>query len=156
MNTVNGYQAPALVDRVRACHAAWRAATGQDLGLDMSREQAWFEWLKRGLGAAEVGELVRYHRRERQAGRPARRETFRSLIVNVDWAEEDLAMMRARGRVKHGDPGREGVLRATGRNSEQSSVKSDQSSGKDERPTAEQREQVSRALRELAEQIKGS
>ena len=96
-------------------HAAYCRLTGFRLALDMAREQMWYEWTSRGLGVAEVVALIGHHRRMAAQGKPARSLVFRGLVGRVDYAEEDLAMIRAQGRVPQGDRGREEVLAATGR-----------------------------------------
>ena len=96
-------------------HAAYVQLTGFSLPLSMDREAAWFEWVKRGFTPDDLAALVKHHKWLAKSGIPARSLKFRSLVVNVDYAEEDLAEIRARSRVPPPKPNREEVLRATGR-----------------------------------------
>ena len=102
-------------DRIAALHAAYCQATGFVLTMDMNREQAWFEWLRRGLTPDDVRLLVRHHRDRARQGKPARSLTFRNFVMSVDYAEEDLAELRARNRRQEPPPNREAVLKATHR-----------------------------------------
>ncbi len=90
-------------------------ATRFDLPLSIDREMAWVEWLRRDLNADDVTTLVRHHRSQAARGEPSRSLKFRSLIVNVDWAEEDLAAIKAQSRGPIRQPNRESILRATDR-----------------------------------------
>lgn len=101
--------------KIEACHTAYCQATKYELPLSIDREMAWVEWLRRGLTTDDVVTLVRHHKRLASTGGNARSLKFRSLVLNVDWAEEDLAEIKAAGRGPERQPNRESVLRATDR-----------------------------------------
>lgn len=102
-------------DEIGRLHASYVRATGINLPLTMDREQAWYWWLQKRFTPQDVTDLVRHHQRLAKMGKPARSLAFRSLVLNVDWAEEDLAMLRAQRRVPPPQPNRESILRQTGR-----------------------------------------
>ena len=105
---------------IKALHAAYLASTGFDLPLTMQRYYAWEHWVAAGLTPADVRDLVRHHQGLARQGKPGRSLLFRSLVERVDFAEEDLALIRARGRgqkLEDRSEKRE-VLQATGRRSE--------------------------------------
>lgn len=107
---------PITRESIEACHAAYCRATKYQLPLSIDREMAWVEWLRRGLTAEDVAVLVHHHQSLARRGEMgARSLKFRSLIVSADWAEEDLAAIRAQARGPARQPNRESVLRATGR-----------------------------------------
>lgn len=100
---------------IAALHAAYTAATGLTLPLSMDREQAWWLWFKAGLTPADVTALVRHHQALARQGKPARSLHFRCFVKDLDYAEEDLALIRAQSRRPAPRPNRESVERATGR-----------------------------------------
>lgn len=101
--------------KIRELHSAYVQETGFNIPLSMDREASWYEWVKRGFTVSDLLGLIRHHRWLAKSGLPHRSDKFRSLIVNVDYAEEDLAEIRARNRIPKPQPNRDEVLRATGR-----------------------------------------
>lgn len=101
--------------KISALHAAYCKATGFNLPLGMDREAAWYEWVRKGFTPDDVVALVRHHKSLAHRGASGRSLKFRSLVVNVDWAEEDLIELKSRGRGPVPQPNRESILRQTGR-----------------------------------------
>jgi hypothetical protein len=103
------------VAEISALHAEYQRLTGQRVAL-AGREWTWFEWLKRDLTLDDLRLLIRDKQRRIRA-----RELsptcllFRYLIGNLDYAEEDILLLRAKQRIPVPDAGRADVLRATGR-----------------------------------------
>ena len=106
---------PSTPQKIADLHAAYCRITGFRLSLDMMREQLWYEWVTRGLTVQDLTDLIGYHRRLASKGQPARSLVFRTLIGRPDYAEEDLAVMRAGQRTPRMDPAKAEVLQATGR-----------------------------------------
>ena len=101
--------------QARELHDTFCRVTRQALPYDMGRESAWFAWIRKGLTPGDLVKLIKHHQRERSEGRPARSLLFRSIVVNVDWAIEDLAAIRANERVQRPDKGLAEAMQATGR-----------------------------------------
>lgn len=100
-------------------HAAYFRLTGLDLRLDMARERSWFEWQKRGFTENDLRLVVGLIKSGIKAGnRHPGALKFRNLIECPDYFEEDLALARAKHRVRTFSPGKVQVLKATGRASE--------------------------------------
>jgi hypothetical protein len=101
--------------QIAALHEEYVRLTGIRITLP-GREWSWFEWLKRGLGPAELRLLIAEKRRRIRAGElTAASLAFRNLVGNVDYAEEDIAELRARARTRPLDPNKASLLRQTGR-----------------------------------------
>lgn len=101
--------------QINELHDAYVQETGFALPMDMAREADWYEWVKRGITVDDLIALIKKHKWLKRNGLPARSLKFRSLVGRVDFAEEDLAEMRANGRTPKPQPNRDEVLRATGR-----------------------------------------
>ena len=96
-------------------HTEYQRLTGYPVVL-AGREWTWFEWLKRGLTVEDLRLLIREKRRRIRAGELTPQSlTFRNLAGNADYAEEDIAVLRARSRGPTIDRARADVLRASGR-----------------------------------------
>jgi hypothetical protein len=103
------------VQTITALHDEYVRLTGMNVSL-FGREHAWYEWVRRELGVPELRLLVAEKRRRIKAGElPPASLTFRNLVANVDYAEEDIAELRARGRTRKLDPNKASLLRQTGR-----------------------------------------
>lgn len=102
-------------EKIRELHEAYVQETGYSIPLTMDREASWFEWVKRGFSVEDLVGLIRWHKWLKKTGLPARSLKFRSIVANIDYAEEDLAEIRARNRIPKPKPNRDEVLRATGR-----------------------------------------
>lgn len=105
----------AAASKIRQMHAAYVESTGFVLPLTMDREAAWWEWIKRGFGPGDVIALIKHIKLMQRNGLPARSLKFRSFAMNPDFAEEDIAELRAKGRCHAPNPHLEEVKRATGR-----------------------------------------
>ena len=81
------------------------------------REHVWYEWARRELTVADLRALIAEKRRRVKVGElPPASLTFRNLVANVDYAEEDIAELRARRRTGPPmDPNKASLLRQTGR-----------------------------------------
>jgi hypothetical protein len=103
-------------DQINALHAEYVRLTGFKISV-MGREWAWFEWIKREMGIPELRMLVAEKRRRiRACELTVQSLAFRNLVGNVDFAEEDVAELRARNRGRAPSvPGRDSVLQQTGR-----------------------------------------
>lgn len=110
-------QTKAEVD-IQSLHEAYLRATGFDpklLPLDMYRQSVWFTWKQAGLTPEDVVTLVNHHKYLAKIGRPARALHFRNFVSRLDFAQEDLAEIRARQRAQPKQPNKEQVLRESGR-----------------------------------------
>ncbi len=103
-------------EQIQNLHAVYCQLTGFDLPLSFEREQAWYWWVQRKLSQSDLTLLIRHHRElARRGEKTARSLKFRSLIMNVDWAEEDLQEIKARQRSASPRPNQDAILRASGR-----------------------------------------
>jgi hypothetical protein len=108
-------------ETIQQLHAAYCQATGFTLTLDMSREQTWYWWQKKGFTTEDLYLVVRYISAQiRQQRRNPGALKFSNLIGQYDLFEEDLAMARAERRAAagrhHGE--KASLLRQTGRATE--------------------------------------
>ena len=101
--------------QIREFHAAYVQHTGYAVPLNSMREQQWFEWVRRGYNTGEVVALIKDLQWKAKNGIPARSLKFHNFVGQVDYVEEDIAELRARGRCHATNPHKEEVLRATGR-----------------------------------------
>lgn len=101
---------------INELHAEYVRLTGFRISV-MGREWAWFEWIKRELGVAELRMLVAEKRRRIRAGELTGASlAFRNLIGNADFAEEDVAELRSRARGANRVPqDKQSLLKQTGR-----------------------------------------
>lgn len=99
---------------ITSIHSLYCSLTGFQLALDMHREAVWFDYLRR-FTADDLRTVVRHLKQQAKQGRAARSLKFRSLIVNLDYFEEDLAEARAVARGTNPYTDRDSVLAATGR-----------------------------------------
>jgi hypothetical protein len=78
-------------------HDLYRSLTGYEVTLDAAREWAWYEWHRRGLGPDDLRALVAWRKSRIRAGElPATALTFRRLVGQADYAEEDIMLLRAK------------------------------------------------------------
>lgn len=143
------HQPPTIPPAIAALHRRYLALTNQserDLPLTWPRLDAWRNWTAMELTVADLEELISEIRRKQAAGEVCRGLTFRSLVGQPDYAQEDLALARARrrGRKAPAEVARDQVMRESGR-------PTDFGGG----PTRDTPETVSAALRHLREQIAG-
>ena len=97
-------------------HKLYCQLTGLILRLDMDRERMWFEWCRRGFTADDLCAVIAHIRQGIKTGkRNPGALKFSNLIGNLDYFEEDLALIRATRRTPRPELGRAAVLRATGR-----------------------------------------
>ncbi len=98
-------------------HAAYQAATGYVLRLDMYRERQWFDWAARGFTQPDLLIVIQHLKRGiRNQTRNSGSLRFSNLIGQPDRFEEDLAEARQVIRKPTPiDPNRAAALRATGR-----------------------------------------
>lgn len=102
---------------ILALHDEYVRLTGFKVSI-LGREHAWYEWVRRELGVPELRLLIAEKRRRIKAGElQSVSLTFRNLVANVDYAEEDIAELRARRRSSAGVPqgDKASLLRQTGR-----------------------------------------
>jgi len=113
------------LQNILALHDEYVRLTGFSISI-LGREHAWWEWDRRGLTVADLRALVAEKRRRVKVGElPPASLTFRNLVANVDYAEEDIAELRARRRVGPPmDPNKASVLHQTGRAVQGSTVPS--------------------------------
>ena len=119
------------VQHLIALHDEYCRLTGFKVTF-FGREHVWYEWARRDLGVPELRLLVNEKRRRVKVGElPPASLTFRNLVANVDYAEEDIAELRARRRVGPPlDPNKASLLRQTGRSSTpHSALRTPQSAG---------------------------
>lgn len=111
------------LQNILALHDEYVRLTGFSISI-LGREHAWWEWDRRGLTVADLRALVAEKRRRIKLGElPPASMTFRNLVANVDYAEEDIAELRARRRVGPPlDPNKASLLRQTGRSDIQGST----------------------------------
>lgn len=95
-------------------HTLYCQLTGFALPMDFYRESCWNEWFKAGLTEQDLKLLIKHHQDQARQGRPARSLLFRSMVVNTDYAREDIALIKAIGRAAP-VTARDRVLRYTGR-----------------------------------------
>lgn len=100
--------------QIQSIHALYCALTGYSLPMDFYRESVWHQWFKAGLTEDDLRLLIRHHQDQAKQGRPARSLVFRNMIVQVDYAQEDLAMIKALGRTAPVTE-RQRILKASGR-----------------------------------------
>lgn len=82
---------------VRMMHDLYQGLTGYRITLDPCREASWYEWHRRGLGPDDLRAIIADRKRRIAAGDlPPQALLFRRLVAQVDWAEEDAVMLRAR------------------------------------------------------------
>lgn len=120
---------PQKLVEIQKLHAAYRRLTGLVVPLDSFREYQWFEFLRRGLGEADLAAVVRGIRKgiaEGKRNRGALR--FHNLIGQVDLFEEELAEAASMARKPAGRNPKAEILRATGRDS-QSPIANSQRAG---------------------------
>jgi hypothetical protein len=111
---------------VKRLHEVYQLLTGLVVPLDSWREHQWFELVRKGVGEAELRLVIAHIRRGIGAGTRNRGALrFHNLIGQVDYFEEELAEATAVNRRARGDTARESVLRATGREGEVRSPKSE-------------------------------
>jgi len=131
--------------QINDLHRAYCSAVGIDLPLNMYRESVWAGWLRAGLSANDIATLVSHHQWLAAHDLPARSLKFRSIIANIDYAEEDLAEIRARRRAPPPQLNRTAVLAATGRIPPDGALEPNTS-----RPTADFIESALKQLRKAA------
>ena len=104
------------IQNILALHDEYVRLTGFSISI-LGREHAWWEWERRGLTVADLRALVAEKRRRVKVGElPPASLSFRNLVANVDYAEEDIAELRARRRVGPPmNPAKASLLRQTGR-----------------------------------------
>ena len=100
---------------IAAMHQAYVRGTGLQIALDMQRELVWGMVHQRGIRTADIVLVIEHMKRKAKAQQPVRSFTFRNLIGNVDYLEEDIAEAKAAARVKQPHANRASVLQATGR-----------------------------------------
>lgn len=82
---------------IKMMHDLYQSLTGYRITLDPNREASWYEWHRRGLGADDLRAIIADRKRRIASGDlPPQALLFRRLVAQVDWAEEDAAMLRAR------------------------------------------------------------
>lgn len=99
---------------INSIHALYCQLTGFALPMDFYRESVWHQWFKAGLTEDDLRLLIRHHQDQAKQGRPARSLVFRNMVVQVDYAQEDLAMIKALGRTAPVTE-RQRILKASGR-----------------------------------------
>ena len=84
-------------DRIEQFHAAYCAATGQEIRLDaFDRERVWYEFLAFGFSIEDVGLVGRFLVRAVEKGdRNPGCLRFKNLIERPDMFEEELQLVRA-------------------------------------------------------------
>lgn len=123
------------VQEIIDLHRAWQQETGQQLPLDMTRQNLWAQWAVAVRPMCDPGQpltnavraLARYRRKKYREARHILISTlaFRYFVGNVDYAQEDLAEAKAAHRARSGEskPGLAAVCQATGRPVPSESVK---------------------------------
>jgi hypothetical protein len=123
------------VQEIIDLHKAWQQETGQNLPLDMQRQNLWGQWAVAIRPMCDPGQplanavraLVRYRRKKYKEARHICVSTlaFRYFVGNTDYAQEDLAEAKAAQRERAGKskPGLAAVCQATGRPIPSESVK---------------------------------
>ena len=100
---------------IASMHQAYVRGTGLQIALDMQRELVWGSVYQRGIRTADIVLVIEHMKRKAKAQQPVRSFTFRNLIGNVDYLEEDIAEAKAANRVSRPHPNKASVLQATGR-----------------------------------------
>lgn len=86
-----------LLTWVQMMHSLYQELTGLRVTLDPSREWAWYEWHRRGIGPDDLRALVAWRKsRIRTGDLPPTSLAFRNLVGHADYAEEDIAILRSR------------------------------------------------------------
>jgi hypothetical protein len=90
---------------IPALHAAYCRLTGQQIGLNMARENTWFEWLRwrreRPFTVADLAAVIKHLQTGIKKGdRNPGSLKFSNLIGNPDYFEEDLGLALATARPK--------------------------------------------------------
>lgn len=100
---------------IASMHEAYVRGTGLQIALDMQRELVWGSVYQRGIRTADIVLVIEHMKRKAKAQQPVRSFTFRNLIGNVDYLEEDIAEAKAANRVNRPHANKASVLQATGR-----------------------------------------
>src|SRR6185369_10990203 len=104
------------LEKIKRLHAAYCALTGMQVALDMVREGTWFEFCRKGFTEDDLRAVVRSIRAGIADGkRNPGALKFSNLVGQLDFFEEDLAMVRAQDRGRKSAVGgqKAEVLRAT-------------------------------------------
>jgi len=102
---------------IRSLHQAYVSETGYDIKWDASRVFAW-ELFSLRFTKEDLILVIRWIKKQKRLGNPARELMFRSLISGwnaLSSFEEDLQRAKADARIPRYAPGKADVLRATTR-----------------------------------------
>jgi hypothetical protein len=81
-----------LDERARKLHAWFCRATCQDLPLHMNNLRAWMDWLMAGFNGKQMALVIRYLRREIQAGRRNHGALSLRALLELSTFEKDLGL----------------------------------------------------------------
>jgi hypothetical protein len=79
---------------VRQLHELYCHCTGQNLSLRFERERLWYEFLRAGFNATDLGQVIAYLQKEIRATRRNIGALKLSNLLQLDRFEEDLNISR--------------------------------------------------------------
>src|SRR5262245_54578877 len=89
---------PSLSAQIQQLHQTYCQLTGQNLSLRFDRERFWYEFLRAGFTAADLGQVILYLQREIRQTRRNVGALKLSNLLQLDRFEEDLNISRVRLR----------------------------------------------------------